>query len=158
MHDAERQRAIERLKRLARLLDSAIPVPGLDFRFGLDALIGLLPGVGDTVGAFLSSYIISEAGRLGAPRMVLLKMALNVAADALVGTIPVAGDVFDVFWKANLRNIRLLESYLENPRRTTFASSLFVGTLCTLLVGFVAFTVLLAVLLLHWLWRSTAGG
>src|SRR5687767_7792816 len=89
-----------RLARLAWLLDSAIPLPGTRFRIGIDAIIGLIPGLGDLAGVLLSSYIVREAARIGAPPSVLTRMAFNVAVEGLVGIVPFAGDVFDAVWKA----------------------------------------------------------
>lgn len=109
---------LERLHGLARVLDSAFVVPGTSFRFGLDALIGLIPGVGDLVGAGLSGFILIEAARLGVPRSVMLRMGWNVAVETVVGAIPFAGDLFDAAYKANNRNIRLLDRYLQEPAGT----------------------------------------
>src|SRR5688500_16273473 len=89
---------------LARILDTAVRIPGTQIRFGLDALLGLIPGAGDVAGALLSSYIILAAARQGAPRAVLLRMIGNVALDSMVGAIPVLGDIFDVAFKSNARN------------------------------------------------------
>ena len=104
-----------RLARLAWLLDSSIPVPGTRFSIGLDALIGLVPVVGDLVGVLLSCYILGEAVRLGVGRRTLARMAFNVALEGLVGMVPVAGDLFDAGWKANQRNMRLLNEWLDRP-------------------------------------------
>ena len=98
----------ERLRRFAWLLDSSIPVPGTRWTVGIDALIGLVPVLGDVAGMLLSSYILLEAVRLGAPKRVLARMALNIAVEGLVGSIPLLGDLFDAGFKANQRNIRLL--------------------------------------------------
>lgn len=98
----------ERLRRLAWLLDSSIPVPGTRWTVGIDALIGLVPVLGDVAGMLLSSYILLQAVRLGAPKRVLARMALNIAVEGLVGSIPLLGDLFDAGFKANQRNIRLL--------------------------------------------------
>ncbi len=147
----------ERLNKLAWLLDNSIPLPGTGFRIGLDGLLGLLPGVGDTVGALLSSYILTEAGKLGAPRSVLLKMALNVAVDAIFGAIPFFGDLFDFTRKANLRNVRLLESYLEKPRKTVAVSRAYVWGLAAILVVFVLFMFTLGVLAIRWIWLTLTG-
>jgi hypothetical protein len=108
-----RQQRIERLERLARLLDTAIVVPGTNFRFGADAIIGLMPGIGDAITTALSAWIVYEAHRLGAPRRLLARMIANVALDGVVGAVPLAGDVFDVMWRANRRNMRLLRDHLE---------------------------------------------
>lgn len=106
---------LRRLRSLGRLLDDSIPIPGTRRRVGVDALIGLVPGVGDSAGALLSTYIIVQAARLGAPRATLLRMAGNVALEAGVGVIPVFGDLFDAGWKANLRNLALLQAHLDRP-------------------------------------------
>jgi Domain of unknown function (DUF4112) len=103
---------LRRLERLAVFLDSAIVIPGTRFRFGADALLGLLPGAGDIVGAALSGYIIFEAARLGLPGPALARMIANVVADTALGAIPVAGDLFDAYWKANLRNIAILREHV----------------------------------------------
>lgn len=108
----EEKRTREELAALARLLDSSIRLPG-GFRIGIDALIGLVPGIGDAAGVLISAYIVARAARLGVPRGVLLRMILNVLIDGLVGAIPVAGDVFDAVWKSNARNLRLLERHRE---------------------------------------------
>lgn len=155
--DREREETRRRLEGLAWLLDSSIPIPGLGFRFGLDAILGLFPGFGDAVGALASSWIISEAGRLGAPRSVLLKMAFNVAIDAIIGAIPLLGDFFDFAWKANLRNVRLLQAYLERPRKTAAVSRAFVWGLSILVVAFVLGVVVLMGLAVRWLWLRLSG-
>lgn len=98
----------ERLRRLAWLLDSSIRVPGTRWTVGIDALIGLVPVLGDAAGVLLSSYIVFEAARLGASKGVLARMALNIAVEGLVGAVPLLGDLFDAGFKANQRNIRLL--------------------------------------------------
>lgn len=153
----DRLRDRQRLERLAWLLDSSIYIPGLRVRIGLDGLIGLFPGFGDTVGALASSWIISEAARLGVPRAVLLKMAFNVAVDAVFGAVPLVGDLFDFAWKANLRNVALLADYLERPRRTATVSRLFVWGLLLVVVIFVVFIVTLMVLAVRWLWLTLTG-
>lgn len=157
MNTGERERAKQRLDRIAWCLDSSIPIPGLKMRFGIDPLIGLFPGIGDTLGALMSSYILSEAARLGAPKSVLFKMAFNIAVDAILGTVPVLGDLFDVVWKANQRNAQLLGTYLERPRKAVVASRLFVWSLAVLLVGFVIFVGMVGFALMHWAWLEISG-
>jgi hypothetical protein len=112
-----REQRIARLEALAALLDTAIVIPGTNVRFGLDALIGLVPAVGDLVTTGLSLYLISEARALGAPRRLILRMLANVALDGVVGIVPLAGDVFDVMWRANRRNMALLRSWLERDEK-----------------------------------------
>lgn len=120
--DAEARR---RLQRLARILDNAVRLPG-GYRVGLDGVIGLIPGIGDLAGAALSSYIVAEARRLAAPKTVLLRMILNVFIETSIGAIPIIGDLFDFAWKANYRNVRLLEEHLEEPHRARRQSGLVV--------------------------------
>ena len=105
---ADRERIVARLRWLAAFLDDAIEIPGLKARVGWDAIIGLIPGVGDVASMGLSLYIVYEAKRLGTPRHVLAMMVANVAIDAAVGSIPALGDVFDMAFKANRRNLRLM--------------------------------------------------
>lgn len=107
---------LRRLERLAIVLDSAIVVPGTRFRFGVDALLGLFPGGGDVVGAALSGYIIYEAWKLGVPAPAVARMVGNVLADTALGAVPVAGDLFDAYWKANLRNIEILREHVTRGR------------------------------------------
>jgi hypothetical protein len=114
---ATRAERIARLDALATLLDSAILIPGTNVRFGLDALIGLVPGIGDTVTTLMSLYIVKEARALGAPRHLILRMLGNVALDGVVGVVPLAGDLFDVMWRANRRNMELLRDWLDKNER-----------------------------------------
>ena len=105
--------SVARLDALSRLLDSAFPIPGTNQRVGIDALLGLIPGIGDLVSTALSSYLIWEARQLGLPRWKIARMIGNVAADTVLGAIPFAGDVFDVFFRANRRNMKILRDHLE---------------------------------------------
>ena len=115
------------MRDLARVLDEAVRIPGTNIRIGLDALLGLLPGGGDVAGGVFSGLIILQAARAGAPAPVLGRMLANVAIDVVVGAIPLLGDLFDVAWRANTRNVRLLESWRERPATTKRASALTVG-------------------------------
>ncbi len=110
-------RGLALARTLARLLDDAIAIPGTEWRIGIDPLLGLVPGIGDVLGAVLSGWLVVVAARLGAPRAVLARMGLNVAIDAAVGAVPILGDAFDAGWKANSRNLRLLEGWLERSGR-----------------------------------------
>ena len=137
----------ERLNRLAWLLDSSIPIPGTGLSIGLDALIGLFPVLGDLIGVALSSFIVAEASRLGAPRALLTRMAFNVAVEGVVGIVPLAGDLFDAGWKANQRNVRLLGAWLDHPHQAQRGNRLFVAALVLALAGFVGLCSALVVLL-----------
>ena len=106
-----------RLERLATLMDAARVVPGTNIRFGADAVIGLIPGAGDLVSAAISSLIVLEARRMGAPGHLVARMVANIAIDGAVGTVPVLGDIFDVAFRANLRNVRLLRKHFEKTDR-----------------------------------------
>jgi len=112
-----RAERIARVEALATLLDTAILVPGTNVRFGIDALIGLVPGIGDTITTLLSLYIVKEARALGAPRHLILRMLGNVALDSVVGVVPLAGDVFDVMWRANRRNMNMLRGWLDKTEK-----------------------------------------
>ena len=105
--------SVARITALTKLLDSAFPIPGTNRRVGLDAVIGLIPGVGDAVSTLLASYIIWEARQLGLPRWKIARMIGNVAVDTAIGAIPVAGDAFDLFFKANQRNLRIVHEHLK---------------------------------------------
>ena len=103
-----RAERIARLDALANLLDTAFIVPGTNIRFGFDAMIGLIPGIGDAITTVMSLYIVREARELGAPRHLIARMLVNVALDGVVGAVPFLGDAFDVMWRANRRNMALL--------------------------------------------------
>ena len=141
---------IDRLRRLAWLLDSSIAIPGTRFSVGLDALVGLVPFIGDFIGVAFSAVILVEAARLGVGKRILARMALNVALEGLVGLVPLAGDVFDAAWKANQRNVRLLNQWLERPLRTERTSG-------WLVVGLLAVPLVLPLLLLALLLYVAAG-
>jgi hypothetical protein len=104
------------LEFLASVLDDRFRVPGTNIRFGLDALIGLMPGVGDAVSATLSSYLIWRAHQLGVSKLTLLRMAGNTVADTVVGAVPLVGDILDVKFRANRRNLELLRRQLSRGR------------------------------------------
>lgn len=114
--NADALRDLQRVERLARMLDSRFAIPGTRVRFGLDSLIGLLPGVGDTVMLIPSLWIIAVAHRHGVPTTTLLKMGWNAGVDFLVGSIPLLGDLFDLFYKSHRKNAVLLREALEDAR------------------------------------------
>lgn len=152
MTDIEEMR--RRLGRLAWLLDNSIALPGTRFRIGLDAILGLIPGLGDLLGVLASGYIVREAARLGAPPSVLTRMAFNVAVEGVVGLVPIFGDVFDAVWKANQRNYALLEEHMQNPRRAVRSSRLFVSVLVAALIVFIILTSAAAFLIARAVWQA----
>jgi len=107
---------LRRLRRLSHLLDNAIPIPGTPWRFGLDPVLGLLPGAGDFLGTAFSAYIVIEAARIGIPRSLLGQMVINILLDTVIGSVPVVGDIADATWKANAKNLELLETYWDSPQ------------------------------------------
>ncbi|MFN2646670.1 MAG: DUF4112 domain-containing protein [Burkholderiales bacterium] len=142
------RRARERLAFIAWLLDSSIPIPGTRFTIGIDALIGLLPFLGNLIGVVASSYILTEAHRLGVGRTILARMAFNVALEGVIGIVPFLGDAFDAAWKANMKNVRLLNAWAERPRETRRASGLFLAVLVVALAAFIALCAALTYLLI----------
>jgi len=120
--DGEREarglRDLERLRAITRLFDNAFAVPGTKWRFGVDALFGLIPGLGDIAGALVAVYALHVARGLRAPGAVQLHMLGNIAIDALIGTVPLIGDLFDFVFKAQTRNLALLDAWLETPHAT----------------------------------------
>jgi hypothetical protein len=113
MIDRSKQDALMRLEALGKLMDGAFVIPGTNTRIGIDALIGLVPGIGDVLSGLVSSYLIWEARRLGVSKWVLTRMVANTLLDTTIGAIPLAGDVFDVMFRANMKNMGLLRRHLE---------------------------------------------
>jgi hypothetical protein len=144
---ASQERRLAALRHGARLLDSAFVIPGLNVRLGLDPILGLLPGLGDLVSPLFTIGIILQARELGLPRIVQMRMILNVAIDALGGVVPVLGDLFDVAWKANDRNMVLLDRHAYEIHRPASGDWLFVGAAVVVLVALAV----LPALLLVWL-------
>ncbi len=110
---AEKREALARIDWIANFMDTAFFLPGTNIRFGADAIIGLVPGIGDLMTTAISSWIVYEAHRIGAPKHVIARMVGNVALDGVVGAVPLLGDVFDVAFRANRRNLELLRKHLE---------------------------------------------
>ena len=105
--------AIKRIRGVGRVLDDAFRVPGTEMRFGLDPVVSALPVAGDWTMALVSLYVVAEAVNLGVPRHVLARMVLNIGVDATVGSVPVLGTLFDAGWKANRRNVELVEEHVD---------------------------------------------
>lgn len=154
--------SLKRLRSLAHLLDNAIGIPGTPYRIGIDPLIGLLPGGGDLVMAGFSVYIVWEAARMGLPRSTVTQMVSNLVLDTVAGTVPMLGDLMDVTWKANSKNVALLESHLKShaeiPHRQKKADR---GFVFLLLAGFILLVIgvsALAVMVIAWLWKTLSNG
>lgn len=120
---------------LAWLLDDSIAVPGTHRRFGIGPLIGLVPVLGDLAGAVAGIYLILRSLQVRLPRIVIVRMAINVLVDTVIGFIPVVGDAFDFFYKGNLRNLRLFEEHAFDRNRSTRGSWVFVGMLVAAVIG-----------------------
>lgn len=123
----------KRLEGLAWLFDNSIPIPGLNMKIGLDAIVGLVPGIGDLISAGVSMYLMSEASKLGVSRAILIRMAGNVMIDTVIGSVPFVGDLFDMGWKANTRNVRLLVEHLDQPKKVTYTSWLVIAVFFVIL-------------------------
>jgi Domain of unknown function (DUF4112) len=111
------RRSLDHLRAIAQLFDQAFVVPGTKWRFGLDALFGLVPGLGDIAGALVAVYAMRVARQLNAPPVIQLHMLSNIALDALIGMVPIAGDLFDFAFKAQTRNLALLDAHFSAPRK-----------------------------------------
>ncbi|MEC4815918.1 MAG: DUF4112 domain-containing protein [Scytonema sp. PMC 1069.18] len=112
METAKRIATLNRIRRLSRLMDTSLGIPGTRFRIGLDPIIGLIPGAGDLISTGFSAYIIFLAARFRIPPKDLSQMIFNVGLEAVVGTVPLVGDIFDAFYKSNIRNLEILEKHL----------------------------------------------
>ena len=131
---------IRRARVLARLLDSSIPVPGTKWKIGFDPIVGLIPGIGDLIGAVLSGYIIVEAVRMEVPTFTLARMLVNVGIDTVLGAVPAVGDVFDAAWKSNMMNVALLERHFAvtgsaPPKRHNVLGVIVLALIVLLLIG-----------------------
>jgi hypothetical protein len=145
------------LGQIARIMDRAVRVPGTPWRVGLDGFLGLIPGIGDTLGAAISSIIIVQSAASGISVWVLARMVLNVAIEWAVGVIPVVGDLFDFGWKANVRNFALYSRSLRDPRSTRRRSALYTVGMSVVIIVILAALFLLFLFALRWVWRFVTG-
>lgn len=143
---------LTKLRRVSRILDNAIAIPGTKISFGLDPILGLLPGGGDTVTGGIAAYIVVEAARMGVPREILWKMVGNILIDSFAGTVPVVGDIFDLGWKANIKNIELLEKHLDLAESNQ-SDRLFIFGLILVLALIVIGFATIAFFTITWFWR-----
>jgi hypothetical protein len=140
----------ENLDLLSHLLDDFIKIPGTSIRFGLDGIVGFIPGIGDLIGGIASCIIIVAAWVRGVSYVTVARMVTNVAIEVVVGSVPILGDMFDIAWRANRRNYALLVGSVDEPRKHTVQSWLFLGGVCVVL----AVLILLPMLLLTWVFGS----
>lgn len=142
----------ESLDQISRWMDGLFRIPGVGWRFGLDALVGLIPGVGDTATTLVSFYILAAGVRYRVPKVTLLRMGMNIGIDYLLGAVPVVGDLFDAVWKANQMNVQLLRERAtvsaEEARSGRLSDWLFVGLIILILIALLVITVGVSVYLL----------
>ena len=148
-----------RVRVLAKLLDNSIAIPGTGWKIGLDPIVGLIPGIGDLIGAVLSAYIILEAARADVPGFVLVRMLVNVGFDTLLGAVPAVGDLFDAAWKSNTRNVALLERHLSQHTQRVAGKGQSIGAIVLALIALLAIVgvgLLLGIFAarLIWSWRT----
>jgi len=144
----------EGLENLSRYLDGLFRIPGTGWRFGLDAVIGLIPNVGDTLTSLASFYILVAGVRYGVPKITLLRMAFNIGLDYLVGTIPFIGDAFDFFWKANQQNINLIRERATGRDVGTKSDYIFIFVIIGLLILLLIGSIIASGLILYYIFRS----
>ena len=138
---------LDQLRRLQRTLDEAFRVPGTPLRFGWDAIIGVIPWAGDAITALMGGAIVMQAHRMRVPKVVQLRMLLNIGIDLLVGVVPFVGDVADVFWKSNKKNMGLLERHAAQPGPASRGDWLFVSSV----MGAIAVMAALPLVVMYWI-------
>jgi len=157
-HSVETKRStLRHLRRLSHLLDNAIPIPGTPYRIGLDPILGLLPGGGDLLSTIFSSYIVFRAAQIGLPRASLGQMVLNILVDTLSGSVPLLGDLVDATWKANVKNIRLLEEHLDVPQTQDKTDWWFLAFLLGGLFLIMMVAITISVTIVRWLLGALTG-
>lgn len=148
-------RDLKKMETLARVMDSQFRIPGTDFRFGLDGIIGLIPGAGDLSTFAVSGYMLTVMAKNGASGFVLARMVLNILVDVIIGMIPFIGDLFDFVFKANTRNLRLMQQYYRDGRHRGSAWKVIVPVLVILFLIILAL-IYLAWKLLSWMYSEVA--
>ena len=142
---------IKQLERWAWLLDNSIRIPGTSIKMGLDSLISLIPGIGDITGGALSSYILLQAVNTGVSPIVIARMAVNIVLDMLIGMIPLIGDIFDISFKANLRNIELMTSYFNSPQEAVKRNTISIVIISISLISALVIIVWITIKIFVWL-------
>lgn len=141
---------------LAFYLDDLFRIPGVGWRFGLDAIIGLVPNVGDTITSFASFYILFAGVRYGVPKITLLRMAFNIGLDYFVGSIPVLGDAFDFVWKANKQNMELIRMRASGHGKGKTSDYIFVFGLILLLIAILVGSIAVSAFIIYWVFSNLA--
>jgi hypothetical protein len=145
----DRAESMDALRRYAWILDSLFELPVVKVRFGLDAIAGLVPGLGDLTTPVFSTYLLLQAFRMRVPKVVLLRMMLNVGVDALVGLVPILGDLFDIGFKANMRNMALVERYADPFQKPTRGDYVFVWVMIAIVAAIAMLPIVLFLMLLY---------
>ena len=140
----------KKLERLAWLLDNSFRIPGTSMRMGLDGILGLIPGLGDITGSALSTYILLQALNAGVAPVVIARMGINILFDTFIGMIPIVGDIFDITFKANLRNLELINAYHQSPQESVKRSALSVAAIFIIFIAILIFMIWLAINLFQW--------
>ncbi len=143
----------ENLDLLSHLLDDAFRIPGTRIRFGIDGIVGLIPAIGDVLSGLASCILIFAAWVRGVPYITLARMTANLALDVVIGAIPFLGDAFDIAWKANRRNYKLLVRHIEHPHRQTWKDWLFLTALAVALAAILVVPLVVLAWLLDWLFH-----
>ncbi len=144
----------EGLDNLAHYLDGLFRIPGTGWRFGLDSIIGLVPNIGDTLTSFASFYILFAGVRYGVPKITLLRMAVNIGIDYVVGSIPFLGDAFDFFWKSNKQNMDLIRTRASGQGQGKTSDYIFVFGLILVLIALLVGSIIASALILYWIFTS----
>jgi hypothetical protein len=152
MSDETKLAKLRHLRKLSDLWDRSVGVPGTKFRVGLESLIGLLPIGGDVIGIILSVYILFQAIQFRLPLTILVRMLFNIILDGAVGSIPILGDLFDTTWKANTRNVNLLEAHLRDPVRSKQTNQWFLFLLLTVLIVVLVCFVAISIMVVWLVW------
>jgi hypothetical protein len=142
------------LENLALYLDGLFRIPGTGWRFGLDAIIGLIPNVGDTLTSFASFYILLAGARYGVPKITLLRMAFNIGLDYVIGSIPVIGDAFDFVWKANQQNMDLIRTRATGKDMATTSDYIFIFGVIGVLVLILVASIIASAAILYYIFSS----
>ena len=135
MNKEVKEEKLIRLKRLSERLDDTFTIPGTKYKIGIEALIGAVPIIGDLIGGILASYIMYSGMKMGAPPQIIARMAVNIAIDFAIGSIPIIGDLFDLVWKANKKNVELIEDATLDDKEEQKLNYLIITALILVLLG-----------------------